>query len=782
MPKGNSKASTLKWMEEHIQSAEVLPQFTFRVSEWQKSERTVLSKLRDGGWWSMPLIVRSSAGNEDTAFASLAGKYVSVADVQGEQAVRGAIGQVIQSYGTASETDEVLIQPLLRGVRMSGVAFSREPSSDAPYIVINYDDSTGSTDSVTSGRTNEIRTHYVYTGALTQVTGPLGRVIALIREVQSQLAIDAVDIEFAFTAGDRLFLLQARPLVCVPQSRGLESRLDSTLSDIHSKIQTFNQVHPYLHGRRTVLGVMPDWNPAEIVGIRPKSLALSLYCDIVTDTIWAYQRDNYGYKNLRSFPLLLKLAGLPYIDVRVSFNSFIPSDVDAELSEKLANYYLDRLVASPSYHDKVEFEVVFSCYTFDLPKRLEKLQSHGFTVTEMNALKDKLRSLTNRIIHGETGLWKQDINKIGKLTERHRAISESSLDTVSKIYWLLEDCKRYGTLPFAGLARAGFIAVQMLRSLESTGILTRSELDRFMADLNTVSSQMGIDRSRLSKSDFLKKYGHLRPGTYDILSPRYDEDPDRYFNWDVASTSVDTEFHEKSTPFALSLEQMRKINALLKQHELEYDVLGLFDFLKAAIEGREYSKFVFTKSLSDALSLIKKLGAEHGFSNESIAHMDISVLKTLYGSSASAHRVIEASIREGMESHSLTSKIQLPALIVHPDDIYSFEQLRHQPNFITLKSAMGKVVDVQQAGREQSQLHKSILFIPSADPGYDWIFSHGIAGFVTMYGGANSHMAIRAAELGVPAVIGSGESLYKAWAAAKRVELDCANKQVRVVG
>ena len=30
----------------------------------------------------------------------------------------------------------------------------------------------------------------------------------------------------------------------------------------------------------------------------------------------------------------------------------------------------------------------------------------------------------------------------------------------------------------------------------------------------------------------LKIYGHLRPGTYNILSPRYDENPDIYFDWD----------------------------------------------------------------------------------------------------------------------------------------------------------------------------------------------------------------------------------------------------------
>ena len=33
--------------------------------------------------------------------------------------------------------------------------------------------------------------------------------------------------------------------------------------------------HPFLLGDRTLYGVMPDWNPAEIIGLRPYPLALS---------------------------------------------------------------------------------------------------------------------------------------------------------------------------------------------------------------------------------------------------------------------------------------------------------------------------------------------------------------------------------------------------------------------------------------------------------------------------------------------------------------------------
>ena len=53
-------------------------------------------------------------------------------------------------------------------------------------------------------------------------------------------------------------------------------------------------------GKTTIFGVMPDWNPAEIIGLKPKPLA-HLSQELITDSIWAYQRNNYGYRNLRSF-------------------------------------------------------------------------------------------------------------------------------------------------------------------------------------------------------------------------------------------------------------------------------------------------------------------------------------------------------------------------------------------------------------------------------------------------------------------------------------------------
>ena len=42
-------------------------------------------------------------------------------------------------------------------------------------------------------------------------------------------------------------------------------------------------------------------------------------------------------------------------------------------------------------------------------------------------------------------------------------------------------------------------------------------------------------------------------------------------------------------------------------------------------------------------------------------------------------------------------------------------------------------------------------------------------------------MAIRAGELGLPAVIGAGEILYKRWSNAKSLHIDCASRKVEII-
>jgi glutamine kinase len=386
-----------------------------------------------------------------------------------------------------------------------------------------------------------------------------------------------------------------------------------------------------------------------------------------------------------------------------------------------------------------------------------------------------LHKLTQGIICDKNGLWKKDIAKLDELKIRQEVIHTSDLTIVEKIYWLIEHCKRYGTLPFAGLARAGFVAVQLLKSMVKTEVLSENEYEKFMRTVKTVSSRMSLDLIQLCREEFLFKYGHLRPGTYDILSLRYDEAPDQYFDWDNLKNDPINSTDEE---FSLRLDAARKLEKLLREHRLDHDVSSILTFIRGAIEGREYAKFVFTKSLSDALVLIQKLGKENGMESEDLSYANINTIHQLYSSSESTKQLLDASIKTGRQSYMKTCALTLPPLITCSEDIRSFKLPKNEPNFITLRSTKGMVVKEDVL---KDQLQNNVLLIPSADPGYDWIFSHGIGGFITMYGSANSHMAIRAGELGIPAVIGAGEFLYQQWSSADFIEVDCANKQVRIL-
>jgi adenylylsulfate kinase-like enzyme len=768
-----TKAETLEALAPLLRHGRVLPQVRFSVGDWRSGAARVLAAIGEAPWRSDRVIVRSSARDEDSAASSLAGKYDSVLGVAGSAAVAQAIDRVIDSFGKAASADhQVFVQPMLDRVAMAGVVFSRNPSG-GPYFVVNYDDRSGLTNRVTAGVGDNLKTFYCLKSRPSACPTSLAPVIALASELETLLGCDAIDVEFAVGEDAQVYLLQVRPLAIDCPGDTADAKVASALADVARKVELLSRPHPYLHGSRAIFGVMPDWNPAEMIGLRPWPLSLSLYRELITDAIWAYQRDNYGYTNLRSFPLLVSFHGLPYIDVRVDFNSFIPRDVSDDLAGRLVNYYIHRLLSEPHLHDKVEFEIIFSCYTLDLPKRMGRLVESGFSPADLAELSGALRRLTNRIIHGETALWRRDRAKIDLLAQRIPTIRNAEVDKISRIYWLMEDCKRYGTLPFAGLARAGFIAIQMLQSFVEVGVLDAGETATFMASIDTVASRIGGDFAKLSKADFLARYGHLRPGTYDILSPRYDEAPDLYFDWSRARPAATA-----PPRFALSIEQLRDIERLLKEHELEIDVLSLIEFIKAGVEGREYGKFVFTRSLSDALSLIRELGEEHGLSAEDCAFLDYDTIRTLYSESGSVGEVFRESVARGRERHALTRNLVLPPVIASPDEVFAFHLPPSQPNFITLRSVTAPVASVDDppesfAGR--------ILFVPSADPGFDWIFTRNISGLVTQFGGANSHMAIRAGELGIPAVIGAGESLFRSWGTARELCLDCANQRVLVI-
>lgn len=779
-----TKAETLDRLRPMVQASCIGEQVCFTSGDWRRDAAAVVAtiqqKFRAGA-----VVVRSSAKSEDGWSASNAGGYESVLDVPAQSAQRltEAIDRVIASYGPGDPGDQVLVQAMLRDVLLSGVAFTRSLTHGAPYFVINYDDSSSRTDSVTSGAGRGLRTLFVRRSRRAEVDRLDPRVAAVldaIAELEDLVGYTSLDIEFALDRHGVVHVLQLRPIAVRHGVFNVsDEHVDYALTHAAAWFGGARERGSRLLGTRTLFGVMSDWNPAEIVGTKPRRLAMSLYRHLITDEIWATQRAEYGYRDVRPCPLIVNFAGHPYVDIRASFNSFVPAGLDEGLAARLVEHYLQRLARHPELHDKVEFEVAFTCLDFDFEERAQvRLTPAGFTAADIAALGGALRGITRQGM----ARVESDHAVLTELERRYQALLQRSLLPLDFAFELLEDCRRFGTLPFAHLARSAFVAISLLRSLERAGITTREDSSAFLASLESVTRAFERDGARvhagsLAREAFVARYGHLRPGTYEITSDAYADDPQRYLDPMIKPQA------SASRPHAWSPAARARIEALLRQNGLEPDVDAFDCFLRRAIEGREYAKFIFSRNLSAALSALARFGSGHGLDREAVSHLDIA---DLYKLRVGAHPTdvaawLAARSEEGAAEHQLTCAIELPPLITGAGDFDAFERPASEPNFVSQGRVAAEVVVLADGQTSTTAaLGGKVVVIPRADPGYDWLFAHGIGGLVTQYGGANSHMAIRAAELSLPAAIGVGESLFERLAAARLVVLDCAVRKIDV--
>ncbi|MBI4995410.1 MAG: pyruvate phosphate dikinase [Rhodocyclales bacterium] len=730
-----------------------------------------------------PLIVRSSAGDEDGQLASKAGAYDSVLGVRSDDgaALRSAACTVMDSYARVRRTgacDEVIFQTLIERPAMSGVVFTHDLNTGAPYYVINYDDVSGLTNTVTSGGGEYAnRTLYIHRGATEAIRSERFRhLIAAVQELERVLGSQFLDIEFALDEALQPYLLQVRAITTQPNwNRAVARRIDAELRGIQTFLRERLRPAPGVCGRTTVLGQMPDWNPAEMIGRAPRALAMSLYRTLITDQAWRHAREQMGYAVPAGHALMVSLAGQPFIDTRLSFHSYLPADLPSAIAEKLVDTWVERLRTHPELHDKIEFEVAITTFSFDVDAKLDRLVGDALSADERRTFRDSLRRLTLPLLRGDgEGSIDAALARIARLAGRQLPAADNGLGA---LFPMVEDCIRLGTVPFAVLARHGFIARTLLLSLVARGALSADDVARLQAGVRTVAGDLvddmrALQAARVTRADFMARYGHLRPGTYDILSPRYDQ------MQDLAARDGDTGAAAAVHPpaFVPDRAQRAAIGALLQAEGLDgVDVDQLLAYCAAAIAGREYGKFVFTRSVSAMLELIAAFGERHGLSREEMSHVPLQQLLDV--ALASADALIEERLRSvaerEAERHALTSAIRLPQVLFDEAGVHVVPFQVSQPNFITALKVTAEVVclDARHTGPE---LDGRIVLIENADPGYDWIFAQRIAGLVTKYGGANSHMAIRCAEFGIPAAIGCGEQRFEAFLQANRLSLDCS--------
>lgn len=771
-----SKADVLVFLKSHLSLAGVEDIQIVIAKDYFDAPDETAERIRHY-FQGDKIVVRSSSANEDCMETSNAGHFDSVLNVNSNdtEEIKQAIRHVLSTYmddGAEYEgftEEQVLIQRQTGDVVMSGVVFTRDLLHNRPYFMINYDDD-GSTDSVTSGKAGSVI--YIPWDADTErIEKPFGSLIAAVREILALCSIDNLDIEFGITKQGRIVIFQTRPLAAVSNVAKIAE--DSVILAARKKAEQDYEKCGH------ALSDMAFWNPSEIIGDNPFPLDFSLYREIITAYIWSAGISAIGYHYIND-DLMYRIGNKPYISIDYSFEGLIPELLSPALQKKLKNYYEKRLREDISAHDKIEFEIVFSVFDFCTEENMDILLGYGFTKNEINEIHKSLYFITSMALQEYPDIYAEDMTSLFHMKELRHAIrdkkplEETDVDIIKNyIGELLTSIKSDGTPQFSRQARLAFMARSFCRTLVQKGYILEEDMDAFMRSINTVASDFERDfdaysHGSMSREEFNSQYGHLRLGTYNIRTDCYAK---MYF--DVGTS--DLKGNDKSRPEAKNLD-IESINKALLDYEIGISGEDFVDFIKKTTENREYFKFEFTKSLSLALELIIRLGEIYGIPRE-----DLSFLTVMDLFNCDTKEELEAVINQNKEEHTANSGLILPEVIFSRHDIDVVRVAASRPNFITAGTAEGEVVVLDDVTTGTPDIEGKIVVITKADPGYDWIFTKNIAGFITRYGGAASHMAIRCAEFDIPAAIGCGEKIYNDVRSMERVRLDCNKKQITKV-
>ena len=793
----SSKSQTLARIRPMVKRASVLDQVSFKAQDWIAAPESILADVK-ASFGDVRVAVRSSAQSEDGLHESLAGRFRTVLDVRADDGpgLRRAVEDVIRSYWSDGRdlqpADVVFVQPQMSDLAASGVLLTRDPESGAPYYVLNIDRQSGRSDTVTSGSQNAFDTVYVSRQAdLSYLPKDVGTWLVIARELEELMHLDSLDIELGIDRSGSPYVFQVRPL---PTRARKFELADEDLEEESERVREFlkghMRPHPHLYGSTTLFSTMSDWNPAEMIGTTPRPLAISLYQNLIGDSAWAEARAQIGHIDVRPEPLIVAIGGRPYVDVRASLNSFLPADLEPEVAEKWVEHGLSRLQQNPKLHDKIEFEVALPCLTFDAQNDSARMLEAGLTETESAAFRSRLLVLTDRILSGACAPINGRLDLVAQLGPRRaRTLASRETDATGlarQIHYLVEDCRRYGVVPFSVLARYAFVSITLLRSLRGMGVFSDSEFEAILRSIPTVATELSRDLAlrasgEIDEDELLARYGHLRPSSYDITSPNYSAAFELYLRrngdapsaWDGANSRQALQLFE---------DRHGAIDRLLREGGFTARPSQMRDFILGAIPARERAKFEFMKNVDAILELSAQLGAEFGLDREDVSFLPIERIASGATDSptGAAQTQLKREIEFAKKRWNLTCVIRLPHLVRRPGDVDGFQMEEWTPNFVSSQRVVAAPI-VLDGPLPPTELNGRIVLIRAADPGYDWLFSHSIAGLVTQYGGVASHMAIRAAEFGLPAAIGCGELIYERLHDARLVELDCVAKRVNAI-
>ena len=774
-----SKSNVLKFLQNQLKNSKIEKLYTFETQDWEINETKIIKEISQYFANSNKVIVRSSAMGEDSLESSKAGSFESILDVnpKSKKVLINAINLILNSYEKKqnyNQKNQILIQNQSTKIVQSGVIFTRLRNG-SPYYIINFEEGP-STVGVTQGKVNNLVKIFRKT-KFEKIPKKWKKLLKSIQEIEKITSNTYLDIEFGITNLNEIIIFQVRPLISENNSN-LDNKIEKELKKIQIKYKNYTQNNSK---KKIIFSDMADWNPSEIIGSNPNILDYSLYDFLIMNKSWYLGRKEIKYQIPPNPNLMVKFGNKPYVNTLSSFISLTPNKLPKKITTKLLKYYNQELLSNPYLHDKIEFDIVLTCFDLTFDKKLKKLIKLGFTKKEIKKMRNVFVTFTNQIINDFIEISKNSKLKIEIMSKNRNKIKNEIIKNnygisrkIEMIELLLNDCKKLGAVEFSKMARMGFISTIILKSMVKTNNIPQNIEDSILNSIESPLSQFQQDlmsyyKKKMSKTKFLSKYGHLRPGTYDITQLRYDQD-NKFLEQMQFESNVNT--------IKIS---SNKINKILEKNGIDTASIDFIDFVKQSLEYREEFKFQFTKNLSDILELINEIGSEFNLTRNEIANLDI---KTIIKSKNINKNIVKEKWNKKINLNQKQNKINnyliLPPLIFKKNDFNVIEYYSAQPNFITEKSINSETL-VLQKNVSKKEVKNKIIILENADPGYDWIFSCNPAGLITKYGGVASHMSIRCSEIELPAVIGCGEILYENILESSKILLDCKNNEILII-
>ena len=132
--------------------------------------------------------------------------------------------------------------------------------------------------------------------------------------------------------------------------------------------------------------------------------------------------------------------------------------------------------------------MVPTCLTANFKKWRQRLSTNaGLSKIEIQQLEEGLKDVTLTAFCRTNS----DLDSVEILRKRFDAtLSNESLSETDRLILHCNDCRYFGTLPFAHLARSGFVAVTLLKDAAAAGVISYQAVEDFLLSLKTVSQEL----------------------------------------------------------------------------------------------------------------------------------------------------------------------------------------------------------------------------------------------------------------------------------------------------